>query len=229
MVEKPLSRRRFLKYIGVGIVAVAAGTGYLAKDYWYPIIQEEYDMLYNRLFSSPIPTASSTATHTVMESPVLVPTTSPMPSPTETPTSSVPTEEEQKIREILAYYANVWTKGDMARIISLYTDDAVLNIWWLNTGSQRYEGKKSILNYYGGLASGMRLTWLPSSFKITNMEISNEREEATVSSQCLWMSIYGNLRAISRYQLVDLSREKSYLKKGSWRIRNETTNVYRSG
>jgi hypothetical protein len=34
MAEKPHSRRRFLKYAGAGVLAAAAGIGYLTKDYW---------------------------------------------------------------------------------------------------------------------------------------------------------------------------------------------------
>jgi ketosteroid isomerase-like protein len=192
-------------------------------------VQERYLEFYSRFLPEPNPSITPVPSSPTTESPNPIPTISPAPNPKEIIPQSTPTEEEQKIRETLAYYANMWVKGDIARIISLYTDYAVLSILWLNTGSQRYEGKKSILNYYGGLSSGARLTWLPSSFKITDMEISKERDEATVSSQCLWMSIYGNLRVISTYQLVDLSRIKSYLKKGSWRISREITNVYRSG
>lgn len=36
MSEKRHSRRKFLKYAGVGVVAAAAGIGYLTRDYWNP-------------------------------------------------------------------------------------------------------------------------------------------------------------------------------------------------
>jgi len=38
MVEKPHSRRKFLTYAGAGVVAAAAGIGYLTRDYWSPTV-----------------------------------------------------------------------------------------------------------------------------------------------------------------------------------------------
>ena len=38
MSEKGRSRRKFLKYAGVGVVAAAAGIGYLTRGYWSPSV-----------------------------------------------------------------------------------------------------------------------------------------------------------------------------------------------
>jgi hypothetical protein len=81
-------------------------------------MREKYGELYVRFPQEPSPTATSASSSPAIESPAASPTiSSSTSSPTETPASSVQTEEEQKIREMLAYYANVWSKGDMARII----------------------------------------------------------------------------------------------------------------
>jgi len=56
MAAKPHSRRRFLKFAGVGVVAVAAGIGYLARDYWSPSMPSP---------TTPSPTSLPTETPTV--------------------------------------------------------------------------------------------------------------------------------------------------------------------
>jgi hypothetical protein len=79
MVEQKHSRRRFLKYAGAGVVAAAAGIGYLWKDKLYSLTET---------ILSPKPTITPTITQT--PTPTLTP--SPTPSLTKTPDRSVDLE-----------------------------------------------------------------------------------------------------------------------------------------
>ena len=230
MVEKPHSRRGFLKYVGAVVTAIA-GVGYLAKDYWYPIIQEKHDIFYNGLFPLPSPTASSTVTHTPIESPVLVPTTTPTPSPTETPTSKTPTEEERQIREFLMYYADVFMKGDADKLAACYTEDAMMDLTMLNSGYQLKKGRMEIYYHYNSCFKNLELTIGPHSFKITGIEVSNDKVTAKANCDYVWMAYNSGIpHAWTEFQLVDMSKLRpDIVRKSLWRIKRETTNVRRLG
>ncbi|MBS7622867.1 hypothetical protein KEJ39_04230 [Candidatus Bathyarchaeota archaeon] len=225
-----LSRRKFL-YAGAGVAAVG-GIGYLTADYWYSSLKEFYEKTY-QTFQKPSPTPTVTQASNEMLTPSPAQTLSPSPAETPTPEKTVPlpeqSEEERQIRSMLEYFSNLYRK-QTEKIATLYTDDATFYWWSAISGGQSKKGINEIRGFYSWMFRNIDMDMGPYSFRITDIKVSESKYEATVTFEYIWGAYNQyNCRAYSECLLVDVSKTRPYLKKGTWKIKREYTKIYRAG
>jgi hypothetical protein len=219
MAEQRHSRRRFLKYAGVGIVATAAGAGYLTKNYWYPLTQ------------STISKPTETISPVTNEPPVL--NSSPPPTSRELPTNPPATlsppkspmsEDEKMVRELLEKdWVAAFNSNNLDRMLSLYTEDVTL----FAEPSFSYRGLRGDHSLSWHYNYNFSHHWGIIYYKIVTVNISDNKAEAlsylTVDKGA---ETQMGLSEYSRYKLrkiteITKGRTTTKLPKPIWRIYDE--------
>ncbi|MCJ7634518.1 hypothetical protein MUP77_19265 [Candidatus Bathyarchaeota archaeon] len=224
------SRRKFL-YAGAGIAAVV-GIGYLTKDYWHPIIQEEYKEVYRRLFPEASPTITPTTT-AVTETPTPVPTQSPTSTvtPTETSTGQM-SEDEVMIRELFHVWQEALNSGNENNLGNLYTDKATVDFGCSSTRAVVVRGLGEIIINYHHLAAEHHLR--VDRFVISELKIQGNKARVLGNYD---LTINGGtfVKQITRHSLLkatEIKRGSSTLKLPKplwWKISEEYNHCIMDG
>ncbi len=230
MAEKKHSRRRFLKYVGAGIVAATAGICYLTKDYWYSRIQEAYKEFYTRMFperSSTTTTTASTTTET--QTPSIIQSPSATVTPTPTPKEQM-SEDEIMIRGVLAAWRDLYNPGKTGNTLGVYTDDAVLDFGCSSDRVGSFTGSAEISAFISGRVA-------EDDCKMANQIIETLRiqdNEAYVVCYEDLMTSRGTARWLSKFKLRKISEIRRgastfKLPKPLWKIQDEYSHCAQDG